>query len=197
MNEKLKLTQAVIVEGRYDKSKVSELVDAFIIETNGFQIFKDKKRLAFIKKLAKEQGIIILTDSDHAGFMIRNYISSGVPKENIVNAYIPDVFGKEKRKAEPSKEGKLGVEGMSANIIINALKKANVAFSSSENKNPVTNYDLYELGFSGRPDSKQKKKALLEALGLPEFLSTNSLITYINHNMTKEEFFNTVSLLKL
>lgn len=197
MNEKLKLTQAVIVEGRYDKSKVSELVDAFIIETNGFQIFKDKKRLAFIKKLAKEQGIIILTDSDHAGFMIRNYISSGVPKENIVNAYIPDVFGKEKRKAEPSKEGKLGVEGMSAEVIINALKKANVAFSSSENKNPVTNYDLYELGFSGRPDSKQKKKALLIALDLPEFLSTNSLLTYINHNMTKEEFFNTVSLLKL
>ncbi len=197
MNEKLKLTQAVIVEGRYDKSKVSELVDAFIIETNGFQIFKDKKRLAFIKKLAKEQGIIILTDSDHAGFMIRNYISSGVPKENIVNAYIPDVFGKEKRKAEPSKEGKLGVEGMSAEVIINALKKANVAFSSSENKNPVTNYDLYELGFSGRPDSKQKKKALLKALDLPEFLSTNSLLTYINHNMTKEEFFNTVSLLKL
>ncbi len=197
MNEKLKLTQAVIVEGRYDKSKVSELVDAFIIETNGFQIFKDKKRLAFIKKLAKEQGIIILTDSDHAGFMIRNYISSGVPKENIVNAYIPDVFGKEKRKAEPSKEGKLGVEGMSAEVIINALKKANVAFSSSENKNPVTNYDLYELGFSGRPDSKQKKKALLKALDLPEFLSTNSLLTYINHNMTKEEFFNNVSLLKL
>lgn len=197
MNEKLKLTQAVIVEGRYDKSKVSELVDAFIIETNGFQIFKDKKRLAFIKKLAKEQGIIILTDSDHAGFMIRNYISSGVPKENIVNAYIPDVFGKEKRKVEPSKEGKLGVEGMSAEVIINALKKANVAFSSSENKNPVTNYDLYELGFSGRPDSKQKKKALLKALDLPEFLSTNSLLTYINHNMTKEEFFNTVSLLKL
>ena len=113
MEEKLKLEQAVIVEGRYDKSKVSEIVDAFIIETNGFGIFKDKEKLSFIKKLAKERGVVILTDSDHAGFMIRNYLSSGIPKENVINAYIPDVYGKESRKDKPSKEGKLGVEGMS------------------------------------------------------------------------------------
>ena len=193
MSEKIKLSPAVIVEGRYDKSKVSEIVDAFIIETNGFGIFKDKKRLSFIKQLARERGIIILTDSDHAGFMIRNYISSGVPKENIINAYIPDIYGKEKRKAEPSKEGKLGVEGMSREVLLKALEAAGVAFKCSENPDPVTNYDLYELGLSGKPDASKKKKALLKALDLPEFLSTNSLLTYINSSMTKTEFIEKIN----
>lgn len=188
MAEKIKLSQAVIVEGKYDKSKVSEIVDAFIIETNGFGIFKDKKRLAFIKKLAKERGIIILTDSDHAGFMIRNYISSGVPKENIINVYIPDVYGKEKRKTEPSKEGKLGVEGMTREVLEKAFKDADIICNTSVNENPVTTYDLYELGITGKTDATKKKKALLKALNLPEFLSTNSLLTYINSTMTKEEF---------
>lgn len=188
MSEKLKLSQAVIVEGKYDKIKLSGIIDAFIIETNGFGVFKDKERLAFIKKLAKERGIIILTDSDHSGFMIRNYISSGIPKENIINVYIPDVYGKEKRKKEPSKEGKLGVEGMEKEILIEAFERAGVNVSRSENPDPVTNYDLYAAGISGTPDAKQKKKALLKALNLPEFLSTNSLLSCINNMMTKEEF---------
>lgn len=188
MEEKIKISQAVIVEGKYDKIKLSSIIDAFIIETNGFGVFKDRERLNFIKKLADERGIIILTDSDHAGFMIRNYISSGIDKSKIINVYIPDVYGKEKRKAEPSKEGKIGVEGIEKETLINAFKRANIDFKKSENTDPVTNYDLYELGLSGTPNAKQKKKALLKALGLPEFLSTNSLLSCINNMMSKEEF---------
>ncbi len=188
MKEKLKLSQAVIVEGKYDKIKLTEIIDAFIIETNGFGIFKDKERLGFIKKLALERGIVILTDSDHAGFMIRNYISSGIPKERIYNVYIPDIYGKEKRKNEPSKEGKLGVEGMSREILLKAFEKAQIDVETSVNGNPVTSYDLYEQGISGAPNAREKRKALLKALELPEFLSTNSLLSCINNIMTKEEF---------
>lgn len=188
--EKIKLSQAVIVEGKYDKIKLSNILDAFIIETNGFAIFKDKKKLAFIKKLARERGIIVLTDSDHAGFMIRNYISSGVPKDSIINVYIPDIFGKEKRKDAPSKEGKLGVEGMTKDVILDALDKAGVTSQRVENTDPVTNFDLYDLGLSGTPNAKQNKKALLKKLDLPEFLSTNSLLSCINNMMTKEELYS-------
>ncbi|MFR5876265.1 MAG: toprim domain-containing protein [Eubacterium sp.] len=188
MAEKLKLSQAVIVEGKYDKIKLSNIIDAFIIETNGFSIFKDKEKMRFIKRLAQDRGIIILTDSDHAGFMIRNYISSGVPKNRIINVYIPDVFGKEKRKSEASKEGKLGVEGMTKEILLDAFKKANITCESIENPDPITNYDLFAAGISGTPNAKQNKRKLLEALKLPEFLSTNSLLSCINNMMTKEEF---------
>ncbi|MBQ7740809.1 MAG: DUF4093 domain-containing protein [Eubacterium sp.] len=186
--DKLKVTQAVIVEGRYDKIKLSSLIDAFIVETDGFAIFKDKEKLSFIKKLAEERGIIILTDSDHAGFMIRHYISSGIPKERITNVYIPDVYGKEKRKKEPSKEGKLGVEGIDSAVLLKKLEEANISVVKSDNPDPVTNYDLYELGFSGTSGARENKKRLLKNLGLPEFLSTNSLLSYINSTMTKEDF---------
>ena len=188
MSDKLKISQAVIVEGRYDKIKLSNIIDAFIIETNGFSVFKDKKKLSFIKRIANERGIIILTDSDHAGFMIRNYISSGVPKDKIINAYIPDIYGKESRKSKPSKEGKLGVEGMTRDVILQALKRADVNFSQWENPDPVTNYDLFALELSGTPNAKQNKKRLLSRLNLPEFLSTNSLITYINSSMSRADF---------
>ena len=190
MEEKIKLTEAVIVEGKYDKIKLSNILDAFIIETNGFAIFKDKSKLSFIKKLAKERGIIILTDSDHAGFMIRNYISSGVPKEQIKNVYIPDVFGKEKRKDTPSKEGKLGVEGMTKEVILVSLEKAGVSSTSSVCDNPITTVDFYDLGLTGGANSKAKRKAVCKALDLPEFLSISSLISCINNFMTKEEFFD-------
>lgn len=190
MEEKIKLTEAVIVEGKYDKIKLSNILDAFIIETNGFAIFKDKSKLSFIKKLAKERGIIILTDSDHAGFMIRNYISSGVPKEQIKNVYIPDVFGKEKRKDTPSKEGKLGVEGMTKEVILASLEKAGVSSTSSVCDNPITTVDFYDLGLTGGANSKAKRKAVCKALELPEFLSTSSLISCINNFMTKKEFFD-------
>lgn len=190
MEDKIKLSEAVIVEGKYDKIKLSNILDAFIIETNGFAVFKDKTKLSFIKKLAKERGIIILTDSDHAGFMIRNYISSGVPKEQIKNVYIPDVFGKEKRKNAPSKEGKLGVEGMTKEVIVEALSKAGVTSSKSVCSDPVTTVDFYDLGLTGGAGSKAKRKALCKALDLPEFLSTSSLISCINNFMTKEEFYS-------
>lgn len=190
MEGKIKLTEAVIVEGKYDKIKLSNILDAFIIETNGFAVFKDKSKLSFIKKLAKERGIIILTDSDHAGFMIRNYISSGVPKEQIKNVYIPDIFGKEKRKNAPSKEGKLGVEGMTKEVILASLEKAGVSSTSSVCDNPITTVDFYDLGLTGGANSKAKRKAVCKALDLPEFLSTSSLISCINNFMTKEEFFD-------
>ena len=192
MKGKLKLKQAVIVEGKYDKAKLSEIIDAFIVETNGFGIYKDKSKLAFIKKLAEERGIIVITDSDHAGFMIRNRISSGIPKENIINVYIPDIPGKEKRKTNPSKEGKLGVEGMSREVLLNAFEKSGVSFTEYVNPDPVTNYDLYEAGLSGTPNAKQRKKALLKALDLPEYISTNSLLTFINSAMTKNDFYKII-----
>lgn len=190
MEDKIKLSEAVIVEGKYDKIKLSNILDAFIIETNGFAVFKDKTKLSFIKKLAKERGIIILTDSDHAGFMIRNYISSGVPKEQIKNVYIPDIFGKEKRKNAPSKEGKLGVEGMTKEVIVEALSKAGITSSKSVCSDPVTTVDFYDLGLTGGAGSKAKRKALCKTLDLPEFLSTSSLISCINNFMTKEELYS-------
>ncbi|MBE6741349.1 MAG: DUF4093 domain-containing protein [Ruminococcaceae bacterium] len=185
--EKIKISQAVIVEGKYDKIKLSNIIDAFIIETNGFGIFKDKEKLSFIKKLADERGIIILTDSDHAGFMIRNHLSSAIPKDKITNVYIPDVFGKEKRKASPSKEGKIGVEGMEKEALLNAFERAKINCEIKENPDPITNYDLFELGLSGTPNAKENKRKLLKKLELPEFLSTSSLLSYLNNNMTKTE----------
>lgn len=190
MSEKLHLEQAVIVEGKYDKIKLSNIIDAFIIETNGFAIFKDKEKLAFIKKLALERGIIIITDSDHAGFMIRNRISKGVPKEQIINVYIPDVYGKEKRKIEPSKEGKIGVEGMTKKVLLDAFSRAGVSTTSIIGDNPVTTTDFYDLGLTGAPNSKEKRKELCKKLELPEFLSTNALISCINSMMSKEELYN-------
>ena len=186
----LKISEAVIVEGRYDKLKLSNILDTLIIETNGFGIYKDKEKVKFIRRLAKERGIIVLTDSDHSGFQIRNYVSSGIPADKIKHIYIPDIYGREKRKAQPSKEGKLGVEGMSEELLLNLFKKANVSVKASEIENPVTNFDLYDLGLSGTDGAKQNKKKLLKALDLPEFLSTNSLLSYINSSMTREEFFN-------
>lgn len=184
----IKIKEAVIVEGKYDKLKLSNILDTLIIETNGFQIYKDKKRLAFIRQLANERGIIIITDSDHSGFQIRNYISQGISKDKIKHIYIPDILGKEKRKAEASKEGKLGVEGIDDSILINLFQKANIDCVQEENRELITNYDLFAAGISGGANSKEKKKKLLKALNLPEFLSTNSLLSYLNFSMTKEEF---------
>ena len=185
----IKLKEAVIVEGRYDKLKLANFIDALIIETNGFGIYRDKEKLKFIRALAEDRGIIILTDSDHSGFQIRNYIAAGIPKDRIKHIYIPDIYGKEKRKSEQSKEGKLGVEGMSDELLIRLFENAGISAEKSEIIDSVTNYDLYALGFSGTPDAKQNRKKLLKALDLPEFLSVNSLLTYINTSMTKEEFY--------
>ena len=189
MEDKIKLSEAVIVEGKYDKIKLSNILDAFIIETNGFAVFKDKTKLSFIKKLAKERGIIILTDSDHAGFMIRNYISSGVPKEQIKNVYIPDIFGKEKRKAAPSKEGKIGVEGIDTQILLEAFRKAGVISNEADSeREPVTKLDLFEAGLSGGNNSAEKRSELLKYLGMPELMTTNAMLEIINTMMSRDEF---------
>lgn len=197
MREKIKIHEAVIVEGRYDKIKLSNIIDAFILETDGFSIFKDKKKLAFIKKLALERGIVVLTDSDHAGFMIRSHITSAVPKSRIKNVYIPDVYGKEKRKAAPSKEGKIGVEGMNTEVILNAFEKAGVTASKVTCDNPVTTADFFELGLTGGANSKEKRKELCAELDLPEFLSVSSLISCINNMMSKEEFAEKVKAMRI
>lgn len=184
----LKIKEAVVVEGRYDKLKLSNILDTLIIETNGFSIFKDKEKLKFIRKLAKERGIVVLTDSDHSGFQIRNYISNGISEDCIKHIYIPDIYGKEKRKKEPSKEGKLGVEGMSEKLLLELFEKAQISSRFTHNENPVTNYDLMVLGFSGVANAKENKRALLKYLDLPEFLSTSSLLSYINSSMNRDEF---------
>lgn len=188
----LKIKEAVIVEGRYDKLKLSNLLDTLIVETGGFHIYKDKEKLKFIKKLAKERGIIVLTDSDHSGFQIRGYLSSGIPKEQIKHLYIPDVFGKEKRKDKPSKEGKLGVEGIDDETLLNLFKSNGISADFVTKEDPVTSYDLYDLGLSGVDGAKQKKKKLLKALDLPEFLSSSSLLSYINSSMTRQAFISLV-----
>lgn len=188
----LKIKEAVIVEGRYDKLKLGNILDAMVIETNGFSIFKDKEKLKFIRRMARERGIIVLTDSDHSGFQIRNYVSSGISPQNIKHIYIPDVFGKEKRKDKPSKEGKLGVEGIGESVLKALFEKAGVTPAVSENPNPVTNYDLFELGLSGKTDSKLKRRLLYKKMDLPEFLSTNAFLGYVNTSLTREEFFEIV-----
>ena len=189
----IKLDRPVIVEGKYDVIKLSNLIDGLIIKTDGFGIFKDSEKQKLIRRLAKEKGIIVLTDSDSAGFVIRNFISSCVPKDKIINVDIPDLFGKEKRKTERSKEGKLGVEGVSEQVILDAFKKAGVTASKTDEKRRlITNIDLYEAGLSGRENSSLKRKKLLSVLSLPERMSTSSLVKILNSFVTYEEFIKKV-----
>ena len=188
----IKVNEAIVVEGKYDKIKLSSIVDGLIIETNGFRIFKDKEKINLLRNLAKKRGILIFTDSDSAGFLIRNYISSIIPKENIKHAYIPDIYGKEKRKYNYSKEGKLGVEGIPKKIIEKSLKDAGVIFKETElvkkNKRKITKIDLYDYGLSGKDNSSELRKAFLKQLNLPEHLSVNSLVKVLNCSLTYEEF---------
>lgn len=190
----VKLKQAVIVEGKYDKIKLSSIIDSLIITTDGFGVFKNSEKSALIKELAEKQGVIILTDSDSAGFKIRNYIKNITGKGKIINVYIPDIFGKEKRKTAPSKEGKLGVEGVPNDIIIAALEKAGVTAANNEdnnkdtNKNAITRIMLYEDGFIGKDGSSERRKKLLKALSLPEMLSTNGLLEVLNTMFSLEEY---------
>ncbi|MBE6818747.1 MAG: DUF4093 domain-containing protein [Ruminococcaceae bacterium] len=183
----IRTNRLVIVEGKYDKIKLESIIDAIIIPTHGFSIFKDKKKCAFIKEYAKKHGVLILTDSDAAGFKIRNYIASMVPAEYILNAYIPDILGKEKRKATFSSERKLGVEGVESQIIIQALKNAGIE-DEKVVESHTSSYDLYRLGLFGRPDSKKQRLRLIYHLQLPERISKNNLLKYINRNFTKEGF---------
>lgn len=184
------LRQAVVVEGRYDKAKLASILDAVIIETGGFRIFKDKEKLAMLREIARRQGLVILTDSDTAGFRIRRYLGGSIPKEQIINAYIPDIFGKEKRKDKPSAEGKLGVEGVPAEVIRQALEQAGVfAEPAEEQTRRITKTDLMEQGFSGGakqlPGSRERLK---KKLGLPEHLGTNALVGVLGCILSYEEF---------
>lgn len=185
----IKISQAVIVEGKYDKIKLSGIIDAPIIQTDGFGIFKDKELQRLIRMLAEKRGILVLTDSDSAGFKIRSFIGSTVDKKYIKHAYIPDIFGKEKRKTEPSKEGKLGVEGVSEEVIMQALANAGVLFESSQSpERPITKLDLYEFGFTGGENSSEKRAALLKYYALPSRLTANALVTVLNCITTYERF---------
>lgn len=190
----IKVDQVVIVEGRYDKIKLSSIIDGIIIETEGFGIFKDKDKQRLIRKLAEKKGIVILTDSDSAGFVIRNFITSIVPKEYITNVYIPDIFGKEKRKTEASKEGKLGVEGVSAEVLKKSFAKAGIGVSQSTaiSKREITLCDFYDDGLTGANDSKAKRTAVLKALELPERMSTKSMLDILNTFLTYDEYKNLV-----
>ncbi len=185
----LKTDKIIIVEGRYDKIKLSSVIDAVIIETEGFGIFKDKKKQKMLRRLSETKQIVILTDSDSAGFVIRNFIGGFIPKDRIINAYIPDIYGKEKRKPSHSKEGKIGVEGISADILKDALEKAGVLCEYEEEKhNPVTKQDLYSDGLSGGRNSAAKRALLLKYLDLPEKMTVNAMLDIMNCFMTYDDY---------
>ena len=178
----VKIKEAILVEGRYDKNTLSQIVDAPILETAGFGIFKDKKQLALLRQVAEKRGLIVFTDSDGAGFVIRNHIKSAIPAKFLKHAYIPDIAGKERRKREAGKEGKLGVEGMTREIILESLRRAGATIEG-ENipaQQSITKQDLMELGLSGGADASAKRLALLKKLNLPEHMSANALLQALN-----------------
>ena len=195
----IKLKEVVVVEGRYDKNTLSQILEATIIETHGFGIFSDKELLSMLRRLAETRGLVVMTDSDGAGFMIRNHLKGAIDPQYVKHAYIPDVLGKEKRKSSPSREGKLGVEGMTREVILQALSRAGVAFDETENSisrrfsppesEPITKTDLYELGLSGGSGSAEKRQMLIKQLGLPERLTSNALLEVLNALMKREDFF--------
>jgi ribonuclease M5 len=179
----VKIREAIVVEGRYDKNTLSQIVDAPILETSGFGIFKDKQQLKLLRKVAQLRGLIVFTDADGAGFVIRNHIKSAIPGKYLKHAYIPDIPGKEKRKSAPGKEGKLGVEGMTPEIILQALRNAGATIegeSQTRTAGAITKADLVSLGLSGIPGSEEKRKALLKKLDLPEHMSPNAMLQALN-----------------
>lgn len=186
----IKINQAVIVEGKYDKIKLSSVIDALIIETDGFGIFKDKEKQRLIRFLAETKGIVIMTDSDSAGFKIRSFINGITDSKNITNVFIPDIYGKEKRKTEFSKEGKIGVEGISKDIILDSLNKAGIDCDENERTaaREVTKTDFFFDGVSGGEQSSKIRKELAKSLGLPERISASSLLKIINSYMTYDDY---------
>ena len=174
----VKIKEAIVVEGRYDKNTLSQIVDAPIFETGGFRIFKDKEQMALLRRVAQTRGLIVFTDADGAGFVIRNHLKSAIDARFLKHAYTPDIMGKERRKSAPGKEGKLGVEGMSREIVLNALVKAGATVAGEEAPaaEPITKQDLMALGLSGGPDSSRKRLCLLKKLGLPEHMSANAML---------------------
>lgn len=187
------IEEIVVVEGRYDKNALLQVVDATVVETGGFAVFNDKEKLQFLRKLAQTRGLVLLTDPDGAGFVIRNFLKGALPPERVKQAYIPDVFGKERRKRKPGREGKLGVEGMKPEVLLEALRRSGATFSGgegiSENQTPITKADLLEKGLIG-PNSTPKRQELLQKLDLPAHLTPNALLGALNLLMTREEFYD-------
>lgn len=188
MKEKIK--EVIVVEGRYDKNVLSQVVDATIVETGGFSVFNNKEKVDFLRQLAQKRGLILLTDSDGAGFVIRNYLKGAIPPEQIKQAYIPDVMGKERRKRKAGKEGKLGVEGMTPDVLLDTLRRAGATFEGEESTVAVahiTKADLMDKGLIG-PNSVEKRQALLKKLNLPAHLTPNAMLEAMNLLLTQEEF---------
>ncbi|MBO5867643.1 MAG: DUF4093 domain-containing protein [Oscillospiraceae bacterium] len=186
----VKTQEAIVVEGRYDKNTLSQIIDAPILQTDGFGIMNDKEQLALLRNIAKKRGLIIFTDSDGAGFVIRNFLKGSIPGEYLKHAYIPDIPGKERRKAAPGKEGKLGVEGMTPEIILQALKRAGATFEDENLQKEdadITKVDMAVMGLSGGPGSAQLRRKLLKQLELPEHMSSNALLQVLNILYTKDE----------
>ena len=185
----VRIREAIVVEGRYDKNTLSQIVDAPILETSGFGIFKDKKQMELLRKVAKLRGLIVFTDSDGAGFVIRNHLKSAIDGRFLKHAYIPDIPGKEHRKSAPGKEGKLGVEGMSPEIILQALRRAGATIEgeNAPSRNSITKQDLMELGLSGGANSAEKRRRLLQNLDLPEHMSANAMLQALNLLYSLEE----------
>ena len=185
----VKIMEAIVVEGRYDKNVLRQIVDAPILETEGFGIFKNKKQMAFLRQVAQKRGLIIFTDPDGAGFVIRNYIKSAIEPQFLKHAYVPDIMGKERRKTKPGKEGKLGVEGMRPEVILEALRRAGATLEGEDTVIPreITKQDMVALGLSGGMDSSALRKKLLQALNLPEHMSANALLQALNLLCSLEE----------
>lgn len=194
----VKIKEAIVVEGKYDKNTLSQIIDAPIFQTDGFSVMKNMEKLELLRRVAQKRGLIVFTDSDGAGFVIRNYLKGAIPTSQIKHAYIPDVFGKERRKSVPGKEGKLGVEGMNPETIIACLQRAGATIEGEkqeEQKLQITKADLFFMGLSGNPDSKAKRVALLKLLELPEHMSANAMLQALNLLYTKDELYRIVDTL--
>lgn len=195
----IKIHEAIVVEGRYDKNTLSQVVDAPIFQTNGFRIMKDKEQMALLRCVAQKRGLIVFTDSDGAGFVIRNHIKSGIPKEYLKHAYIPEIPGKERRKVAAGKEGILGVEGMSPQVIVDCLLKAGATLEGEntlfDKEEKITKFDMFCMGLSGGPDSRAKRLALLKHLQLPHHLSSNAMLEALNLLYSKDELYRLLDAL--
>ena len=191
----VKIKEAILVEGRYDTNTLSQIVDAPILETSGFGIFKDKKQMGLLRQVAEKRGLIVFTDADGAGFVIRNHVKSAIPGKYLKHAYTPDIFGKERRKDKAGKEGKLGVEGMKPEIILEALRKAGATIEGEDvpQSRSITKQDMMDLGLSGGADASAKRLALLKKLNLPEHMSANALLEALNLLYSLEELKRIVS----
>ena len=195
-----KIKEVIVVEGRYDKNTLSQVVDATVVTLGGFAVFNDREKLAFLRRLALEWGLIVLTDSDGAGFVIRNYLKGALPRDRVKQAYIPDIHGKERRKRAPGKEGKLGVEGMRPQVLLESLRRAGATFLDEEDqstapKEPITKADLFALGLTGGTGRAARRQALLRQLDLPEHLTPNALLEALNLLYTREAFLKSAESL--